>query len=43
MERLGMRYSPGDDFDHPMLPEGSPVRRHVLYRCRRVDIDRSPL
>ena len=20
------------DFDHPSLPEGSPLRRHVLYR-----------
>jgi RimJ/RimL family protein N-acetyltransferase len=32
MERLGMRYDPGDDFDHPTLPEGHPLRRHVLYR-----------
>ena len=20
------------DFDHPLLPVGSPLRRHVLYR-----------
>jgi hypothetical protein len=20
------------DFDHPLVPEGSPLRRHVLYR-----------
>jgi RimJ/RimL family protein N-acetyltransferase len=32
MERLGMRRSPSDDFDHPSLPEGQPLRRHVLYR-----------
>lgn len=32
MERLGMTRSPADDFDHPSLPEGSPLRRHVLYR-----------
>jgi RimJ/RimL family protein N-acetyltransferase len=37
MERLGMGRSPGDDFDHPALPEGSPLRRHVPYRLSRDD------
>jgi RimJ/RimL family protein N-acetyltransferase len=23
------------DFDHPRLPPGHPLRRHVLYRLRR--------
>lgn len=32
MERLGMTHDPEDDFDHPLLPEDSPLRRHVLYR-----------
>ncbi len=32
MERLGMRHDPADDFDHPRIAEGSPLRRHVLYR-----------
>jgi RimJ/RimL family protein N-acetyltransferase len=32
MERLGMRRDPAEDFDHPELPEGHPLRRHVLYR-----------
>lgn len=32
MERLGMTHDPRDDFDHPNLPEGHPLRRHVLYR-----------
>lgn len=32
MERLGMRRDPREDFDHPLLPEASPLRRHVLYR-----------
>jgi len=32
MERIGMTYDPTDDFDHPKLPEGHPLRRHVLYR-----------
>jgi len=36
MERLGMRRDPGDDFDHPSLPPGHPLRRHVLYRIKRV-------
>jgi RimJ/RimL family protein N-acetyltransferase len=32
MERLGMRRDPAEDFDYPSLPEGHPLRRHVLYR-----------
>jgi RimJ/RimL family protein N-acetyltransferase len=32
MERLGMKHSPEDDFEHPLLPEGHSVRHHVLYR-----------
>jgi RimJ/RimL family protein N-acetyltransferase len=32
MERIGMTRDPAGDFDHPLLPEGSPLRRHVLYR-----------
>ncbi len=32
MERIGMTRSPDDDFEHPLLPEGHPLRRHVLYR-----------
>ena len=35
MERIGMTRSPRDDFNHPVLPEGHPRRRHVLYRIRR--------
>ena len=34
MHRLGMARDPGDDFDHPALPEGHPLRPHVLYRRR---------
>jgi RimJ/RimL family protein N-acetyltransferase len=37
MERLGMTRDPADDFDHPRLPAGHPLRRHVLYRLRRKD------
>ena len=32
MERIGMTCSPADEFDHPNLPEGHTLRRHVLYR-----------
>jgi 3-dehydroquinate dehydratase / shikimate dehydrogenase len=32
MEKIGMKHNPVDDFDHPKLPEGHPLRRHVLYR-----------
>ncbi len=32
MERLGMTYDPNDDFEHPKIPEGHPLRPHVLYR-----------
>jgi RimJ/RimL family protein N-acetyltransferase len=32
MEKLGMSHDEADDFDHPSLPVGHPLRRHVLYR-----------
>jgi RimJ/RimL family protein N-acetyltransferase len=35
MEKLGMTHDPADDFDHPRLPAGHPLRGHVLYRLRR--------
>jgi len=35
MERIGLVYVAGGDFDHPALPEGDPLRRHVLYRALR--------
>ncbi|WP_338446784.1 GNAT family N-acetyltransferase [Pelagerythrobacter marensis] len=31
MERLGMTRRPERDFDHPRVPEGDPLRPHVLY------------
>jgi RimJ/RimL family protein N-acetyltransferase len=34
MQRIGMVNSQ-QDFDHPALPEGSPLRRHCLYRISR--------
>lgn len=35
MQRIGMKYVEGGDFDHPDLAEGDPLRRHVLYRIDR--------
>jgi RimJ/RimL family protein N-acetyltransferase len=35
MARLGMTHDPQDDFDHPLVPAGHRLRRHVLYRLRR--------
>lgn len=33
MEKLGMAFA--GEFDHPRLPAGHPLRRHVLYRKAR--------
>ena len=35
MEKIGMVRDPGEDFDHPNLPAGHPLQRHVLYRLWR--------
>jgi RimJ/RimL family protein N-acetyltransferase len=32
MRRIGMTRDPRDDFDHPVLPPGHHLRRHVLWR-----------
>jgi RimJ/RimL family protein N-acetyltransferase len=34
MEKLGMTHDPAEDFDHPKLPVGHRLRRHVLYRLK---------
>jgi RimJ/RimL family protein N-acetyltransferase len=34
MERIGMVRDPAADFDHPKLPPGHTLRRHVLYRIQ---------
>lgn len=35
MLRLGMQRDHGDDFDHPAVPDGSPLKRHIVYRLAR--------
>ena len=34
MERIGMQRDFAGDFDHPRIPRGHALRRHVLYRAR---------
>ncbi len=40
MEKIGMRHDPGDDFEHPALSAGHPLRPHVLYRLGRHELSR---
>ena len=35
MNKLGMTHDPDDDFDHPRVPDGHSLKRHVLYRMTR--------
>lgn len=35
MERLGMSHRPELDFDHPKVPPGDPLLRHVAYSLPR--------
>jgi len=41
MEKIGMHRAPEDDFDHPRIPEGHPLRRHLLYRIARGEVAKS--
>ncbi|HUP85998.1 MAG TPA: GNAT family N-acetyltransferase [Acidimicrobiales bacterium] len=43
MEKIGLTRDPADDFDHPNVPEGHPLRRHVLYRLRTSAPGRAPV
>ncbi|MEP3113032.1 GNAT family N-acetyltransferase [Nisaea sp.] len=38
MEKIGLHHDRADDFDHPLLEPGDPLRRHVLYRIRREEM-----
>ncbi len=40
MKKLGMHRDAGDDFDNPKIPEGHPLRRHVLYRISKGEAQR---
>jgi RimJ/RimL family protein N-acetyltransferase len=39
MEKIGLTHDPRDDFDHPRLPVGHPLRRHVLYRSAKIRLN----
>lgn len=41
MEKLGMRKS--GSFEHPQVPEGSPLRMHCLYRLPREGLASCPI
>ena len=43
MEKLGMTHNPEEDFNHPQLPPGHPLRRHVLYRLSRSRWNHGPI
>ncbi|WP_163271686.1 GNAT family N-acetyltransferase [Chelativorans alearense] len=34
MQKIGMVYDPTDDYRHPRIAEGHPLRPHVVYRKR---------
>jgi RimJ/RimL family protein N-acetyltransferase len=42
MQRLGMIRRAEEDFDHPRLDAGHPLRHHVLYRMKRADWPADP-
>lgn len=42
MDKIGLLHDPADDFDHPNLPDGHPLQRHVLYRIGAGDWQRRP-
>jgi len=41
MQKIGMTHDPAGDFDHPRVPKGHPLCRHVLYRLSRADWKRN--
>lgn len=41
MKKLGMKTNPLENFDHPKLPENSPLKKHVLYRINKLEWQKS--
>lgn len=37
MEKLKMKRDPADDFDHPMIDDGHPLKPHLLYKLSESD------
>jgi len=42
MDKIGLRRDADGDFDHPGVPDGNPLRPHVLYRLTRDDWQPGP-
>jgi methyltransferase (TIGR00027 family) len=42
MERLGMRRTPENDFEHPRLPPRHPLRPHIVYKIDRRRLETRP-
>jgi hypothetical protein len=42
MEKIETRQDPCEDFEHPKLPAGHPLRKHALYRLGRTDWESTP-
>lgn len=42
MERLGFDRDHAGDFDHPAVPAGHPLRRHILYRKKKPNQTAAP-
>jgi 3-dehydroquinate dehydratase / shikimate dehydrogenase len=40
MEKIGMHHDPKDNLDHPKVPEGHWLRKHVLYRLEKSEWQR---
>lgn len=34
MQKINMAYDPSDDYHHPTIPKGHPLRPHLVYRKR---------
>lgn len=37
MDKIGLRYDADGDFDHLSVPDGNPLKPHVLYRIGRTE------
>lgn len=36
MQRIGMQRNPQDDFEHPLVDDEHPLKKHVLYRVSKI-------
>lgn len=43
MKKIGMHRDPLEDFDHPHVPEGHVLKKHVLYRLKREEWEKKSI